>query len=153
MPSEGPGVTDDRLEITALILQALFFCKVYPWRMIGGYTAQEGFPGPRGTGALAPKCRGQSDRCLYSRRASKPGGCTMDLTEMMKAGEQLLKRALEAVCAYHKARDSSTPPEEVERLRLEAESLMRAVQHYQQRALGVSGKGPYPSPRSGSAAS
>lgn len=50
MPSEGPGVTDDRLEITALILQALFFCKVYPWRMIGGYTAQEGFPGPWGTG-------------------------------------------------------------------------------------------------------
>ena len=46
MPSEGPGVTDERLEITALIVQAMFFCKVYPWRMIGGYVAHEDLQEP-----------------------------------------------------------------------------------------------------------
>ncbi|KJK05384.1 hypothetical protein UB47_22000 [Pseudomonas sp. 5] len=54
----------------------------------------------------------------------------------MRAGEQLLQSALEAVRKYQQAKDSSTPTEEVERLRLGTESLMQAVQQYQQRAMG-----------------
>ncbi|MNU00331.1 hypothetical protein D3C72_2434330 [compost metagenome] len=60
----------------------------------------------------------------------------VDLTEMMKSGEQLLQRALEAVGRYHEARDSSMPEDEVERLRAEADSLLRLVWEYQSRALG-----------------
>lgn len=37
---------------------------------------------------------------------------------------------------YHEARDSLAAAEEVERLRLEAESLMEVVQEYQRQALG-----------------
>ena len=62
----------------------------------------------------------------------------MDLTEMVKAGEQLLRRALDAVGEYHEARDSSMPEAEVERLRVEAESLVQIVREYQVRALGSS---------------
>lgn len=62
----------------------------------------------------------------------------MDLTEMSKTGEQLLQRALEAVGKYHEARDSSVPEMEVERLRIEADLLLRILQEYQVRALGLS---------------
>jgi hypothetical protein len=62
----------------------------------------------------------------------------MDLTEMMKAGEQLLQQALEAVGRYQESIDSSTPAVEVERLRIEAESLLRTVREYRVRARGSS---------------
>lgn len=62
----------------------------------------------------------------------------MDLRDMMKSGEQILQQALEAVGKYHEARDSSVPEAEVERLRAEADSLLRVVQKYQLRALGSS---------------
>ena len=62
----------------------------------------------------------------------------MDLTEMVKAGEQLFQHALDAVGKYHEARDSSVPEAEVERLRVEAESLVQIVREYQVRALGSS---------------
>ena len=43
---------------------------------------------------------------------------------------------MDAVRRYHEARDSLTAAEEVDRLRLEAESLMQAVSEYQQAVLG-----------------
>lgn len=60
----------------------------------------------------------------------------MDLKEWMVVGDPLLQEALSAVRRYHEAKDSPTAAVEVERLRLEAESLMEAVQEYQRRALG-----------------
>lgn len=62
----------------------------------------------------------------------------VDLTEMMKAGEKLLQRTLEAVCRYHNARDSSAPEADVEFLRIAAEALLRTVREYQLRAQGSS---------------
>lgn len=61
----------------------------------------------------------------------------MDLKEWMVVGDPLLKEALSVVRRYHEAKDSPATAEEVERLRLEAESLMEAVQEYQRRALGA----------------
>lgn len=55
---------------------------------------------------------------------------------MVEAGEPLMQQAMDALRRYHEARDSLTPAEEVERLRLEAESLFEAMQEYQRRALG-----------------
>ncbi|MHC2144066.1 hypothetical protein [Pseudomonas sp. 210_17 TE3656] len=59
-----------------------------------------------------------------------------DLEEKIAAGEPLMQQAMDALRRYHEARDSLTPVEEVERLRLEAESLFEAVHEYQRRALG-----------------
>ncbi|MHC2148316.1 hypothetical protein [Pseudomonas sp. 210_17 TE3656] len=60
-----------------------------------------------------------------------------DLEEVMAAGEPLMQQAMDALRLYHEARDSLTPvEEEVDRLRLEAESLFEAVHEYQRRALG-----------------
>ena len=59
-----------------------------------------------------------------------------DLQEKMAAGEPLMQQAMDAVRRYQEARDSLTAAEEVERLRLEAESLMQAVSEYQQTVLG-----------------
>ena len=58
-----------------------------------------------------------------------------DLEEKMKAGEPLWQQAMDAVRRYHEAKGVLSP-EEVERLRLEVESLMQALIQYQQRALG-----------------
>lgn len=65
----------------------------------------------------------------------------MSPDEKIKAGEQLLQQALEALSRYRKALGSA-PPEEVERLGLEAVSLMQTVQAYQQRdwELGFKGR-------------
>jgi hypothetical protein len=60
-----------------------------------------------------------------------------DLAEKISAGEPLMQQAMEAMRRYHEAKDSLTPAEEVDRLRLEAESLMDAVQDYQRQALGA----------------
>jgi hypothetical protein len=54
---------------------------------------------------------------------------------MVEAGEPLIQQAVDALRAYHKAQDSSAPPEEVERLRLLAESLFQAVSDYQLRVI------------------
>lgn len=59
-----------------------------------------------------------------------------DLKEKVAAGEPLVRQAVDALRRYHEARDSLTPAEEVDRLRLEAESLFDAVHEYQRRALG-----------------
>jgi len=59
-----------------------------------------------------------------------------DLHKKMALGEPLMQQAMEAMRRYHEARDSLTDAEEVERLRLEAESLMQAVSEYQLSALG-----------------
>ena len=66
-----------------------------------------------------------------------------DLQEKMAAGEPLMQQAMDAVRRYHEARDSLTAAEEVDRLRLEAESLMQAVTEYQLRALGGEGATPH----------
>lgn len=59
-----------------------------------------------------------------------------DLQEKMAAGEPLMQQAMDAMRRYHEARDSLTDAEEVDRLRLEAESLMQAFSEYQQAVLG-----------------
>ncbi|MNE97077.1 hypothetical protein D3C77_729450 [compost metagenome] len=59
-----------------------------------------------------------------------------DLRGKMAAGEPLMQQAISAMKRYHEAKDLGTPAEEVERLRLEAESLMQAVSEYQQSVLG-----------------
>lgn len=59
-----------------------------------------------------------------------------DLEEKIAAGEPLMQQAMDALRRYHEARDSLTSAEEVERLRLEAESQFEAVHEYQRRALG-----------------
>lgn len=45
------------------------------------------------------------------------------LEEKIAAGETLMQQALDALRQYHEARNSLTSAEEVERLRVEAESL------------------------------
>ena len=65
----------------------------------------------------------------------------MGLDEEIKVSEPLLHQALEALSRYREALGSA-PPEEVERLGLEAVSLMQTVQAYQQRdwELGFKGR-------------
>jgi hypothetical protein len=55
---------------------------------------------------------------------------------MIEAGEPLIREAIEALRAYHNAQDVGTPVEEVERLRLIAESSYQAVTDYQLYTLG-----------------
>ena len=64
-----------------------------------------------------------------------------DLDEKIKAVEPLLQQALVALLRYRKALGSA-PPEEVERLGLEAVSLMQTVQACHQRdwELGYKGR-------------
>lgn len=50
---------------------------------------------------------------------------------MVEAGEPLIQQAIEAMRDYHQAQDRGAPPEEVERLRLLADSLYQAVIDYQ----------------------
>ncbi|MNJ52506.1 hypothetical protein D3C77_478460 [compost metagenome] len=61
-----------------------------------------------------------------------------DLDEKIAAGEPLMQQAMDALRQYNEAKGHATP-EEVERLRLEAESLFEAVHEYQRRALGWPG--------------
>ncbi|MNE66774.1 hypothetical protein D3C80_1623470 [compost metagenome] len=63
-----------------------------------------------------------------------------DLKEKVAAGEPLMRQAVDALRRYHEARDLLAPSEEVERLRLEAESLFEAVQKYQFLVLGRSAR-------------
>ena len=54
---------------------------------------------------------------------------------MVEAGEPLIRQAIDAMRAYHAAQDMGAPPEEVERLRVLAESLFQAVTDYQLRVV------------------
>jgi len=54
---------------------------------------------------------------------------------MVEAGEPLIQQAIDAMREYHQAQDSGAPAEEIERLRLLAESLFQAVSDYQLRAV------------------
>lgn len=55
---------------------------------------------------------------------------------MVEAGEPLIQQAIDAMREYHQAQDNGAPPEEVERLRLLAESLFQVVSDYQLRVIG-----------------
>ncbi|WP_150776858.1 hypothetical protein [Pseudomonas fluorescens] len=61
------------------------------------------------------------------------------LTGVIEAGEPLIQEAIDALRRYHAAQDAGQPAKEVERLRLEAESLYQAVTEYQLRSLGGEG--------------
>ncbi|MDZ3990392.1 hypothetical protein PspTeo4_00712 [Pseudomonas sp. Teo4] len=54
---------------------------------------------------------------------------------MVEAGEPLVRQAIEAMKEYHGAQDRGAPAEEVERLRLLAESLFEVVSDYQSRVI------------------
>ncbi|KDN98893.1 hypothetical protein [Pseudomonas donghuensis] len=58
------------------------------------------------------------------------------LAGVIEAGEPLIQQAIDAQRRYHEAQDAGQPAKEVERLRLEAESLYQAVTEYQLRSLG-----------------
>ena len=55
---------------------------------------------------------------------------------MTQAGEPLILEALEALRLYREAKTSGRPQEEIERLKILAESLVRAVTDYQLLAVG-----------------
>ncbi|WP_425929749.1 hypothetical protein [Pseudomonas sp. NyZ201] len=55
---------------------------------------------------------------------------------MVQAGEPLIQEAITALRQYHEAQASRAAPEEVERLRLLADSLFQAVTDYQLRNIG-----------------
>ncbi|WP_341782740.1 hypothetical protein [Pseudomonas putida] len=54
---------------------------------------------------------------------------------MVEAGEPLIQQAIDAMREYHQAQDSGASAEEVERLRLLAESLFQVVSDYQFRVI------------------
>ncbi|MBS6039765.1 hypothetical protein [Pseudomonas sp.] len=54
---------------------------------------------------------------------------------MVEAGEPLIQQAIDAMRLYRQAQDNGAPAEEIERLRLLAESLFQAVSDYQLRAV------------------
>ena len=58
-----------------------------------------------------------------------------DLDKIYADSEPLVRQAMDALRQYNEAKGHAAP-EEVERLRLEAESLFEAVHEYQRRALG-----------------
>lgn len=59
---------------------------------------------------------------------------------MIEAGEPLIQQAIDAMRCYHEAKAAGSSAQEVERLRVLAESMFQAVQDYQLRALGGSAK-------------
>lgn len=54
---------------------------------------------------------------------------------MVEAGEPLIQQAVDAMRDYHQALDLGASAEEIERLRLLAESLFQAVSDYQLRVV------------------
>lgn len=60
---------------------------------------------------------------------------TRSILGMIKAGEPLIQQAVDAMREYHQAQDRGAPPDEVERLRLLAESLFQVVSDYQLRVI------------------
>ncbi|WP_420801182.1 hypothetical protein [Pseudomonas brassicae] len=55
---------------------------------------------------------------------------------MVEADEPLMREAISALRKYHQAQEAGVVPEEVEHLRLMAESAFQAVSDYQLYALG-----------------
>ncbi|GJB83931.1 hypothetical protein KAM380_083960 [Aeromonas caviae] len=55
---------------------------------------------------------------------------------MVEAGEPLIQQAIDAMREYHQAQDRGAPAEEIERLRVLAESLFQVVSDYQFMVLG-----------------
>ncbi|MEJ3598738.1 MULTISPECIES: hypothetical protein [Pseudomonas] len=55
---------------------------------------------------------------------------------MTQAGEPLILEALEALRLYREAKASGRPQEEIDRLKILAESLVQAVTDYQLLAVG-----------------
>lgn len=60
---------------------------------------------------------------------------------MVEAGEPLIQQAVDAMREYHQAQDGGAPAEEVERLRLLAESLFLVVSDYQLRVMAKARQG------------
>lgn len=56
---------------------------------------------------------------------------------MVEAGEPLIQQAVDAMREYHQAQGCGAPAEEVERLRLLAESLFQVVADYQLRVIAT----------------
>ncbi|HDS1765726.1 hypothetical protein PshuTeo2_05450 [Pseudomonas hunanensis] len=54
---------------------------------------------------------------------------------MVEAGEPLIQQAVDALREYHQAQDRGEAAEEIERLRLLAESLFQVVSDYQLRVI------------------
>ncbi|MNW06286.1 hypothetical protein D3C71_2026650 [compost metagenome] len=54
---------------------------------------------------------------------------------MVEDGEPMMQQAIDALRAYHQAQDHGAPAEDVERLRLLAESLFQLVADYQLRVI------------------
>ena len=54
---------------------------------------------------------------------------------MVEAGEPLIQQAVDAMQDYHQAQELGAAPEEIERLRLLAESLFQVVSDYQSRVM------------------
>lgn len=57
------------------------------------------------------------------------------LAGLIEAGEPLIQQAIDAMREYHQAQDRGAPAEEIERLRLLAESLFQVVSDYQLRVI------------------
>lgn len=62
-------------------------------------------------------------------------GCRLQLQVERTVGEPLIQQAIDAIREYHRAQDCGASPEEIERLRLLAESLFPAVADYQLRVV------------------
>lgn len=62
-----------------------------------------------------------------------------DLPKILLPDHQAFSDAIEAMKHYHEVRDLDAPPEEVERLKILAESLFQAITDYQLHALGGPG--------------
>lgn len=59
-----------------------------------------------------------------------------DVTKVLLPDHQAFADAIEAMKRYHEAKDLGAPPEEVERLKILAESLFQAINDYQLQVLG-----------------
>lgn len=62
-----------------------------------------------------------------------------DMTKVLPPDHQAFSDAIEAMKRYHEAKDLGAPPEEVEHLKILAESLFQAINDYQLQALGGPG--------------
>lgn len=59
-----------------------------------------------------------------------------DLRDKIQASEPLMQQAIEALRRYHEAKAAERAPDEIERLKMLADSLFQALSEYQLRALG-----------------
>lgn len=59
-----------------------------------------------------------------------------DMFAILESGNPLMTQALDAMKRYYEAQQAKLPDDEIERIRLEAEALFRAVNEFQQRMLG-----------------